>query len=61
MATLDQRVLKVEAEINQLKVAFEHLATKADLEKVKWQLGGLMITAIGVQTAILVVAIRFWS
>lgn len=61
MATLDQRVLKVESDVNQLKGAYEHLATKADLEKAKWQLGGLMITAIGVATAILVVAIRYWS
>ena len=61
MATLDQRVLDVEAEVNQFKGACEHLATKADLEKVKWQLGGFMITAIGVATAILVMAIRHWS
>ncbi len=61
MATLDQRMLNVESEVNQLKGAYDHLATKADLEKAKWQLGGLMITVISVATAILVVAIRFWS
>ncbi len=56
-----QRMLNVESEVNQLKGAYGYLATKADLEKAKWQLGGLMITAIGLATAILVVAIRFWS
>ena len=61
MATFDQRMLNVESEVNQLKGAYDHLATKADLEKAKWQLGGLMITMISVATAILVVAIRFWS
>ena len=61
MTTLDQRMLNVESEVNQLKGAYDHLSTKADLEKAKWQLGGLMVSAISVATAILVVAIRFWG
>ncbi len=61
MATMEQRVLNVESEVNQLKGAYDHLATKADLErrigelesKLTWRLlvglflqGGMVIGVI---------------
>ena len=58
MATMDQRVLNVESEVNQLKGAYGHLATKADLERAKWQIGGLVIGSVSVATAILATVIR---
>ena len=65
MATMDQRVLNVESEVNQLKGAYGHLATKADLERIKgdferakWQIGGLVIGSVSVATAILATVIR---
>ncbi len=68
MAALDQRVLNVESEVNQLKGAYDHLATKADLERIKadlerakWQIGGLVIGSVSVATAILAVIIRISS
>ncbi len=57
MATMDQRMLNVEAEVNQLKGAYEHLATKADVQKAIWQIGGLVIAALSVAVAVL----KFWQ
>ena len=59
MATMDQRMLGVEAEVNQLKGAYDHLATKADLERLKVQLLLANITIVGVATGVVVLAIRF--
>ena len=53
MATMDQRMLNVEAEVNQLKGAYDHLATKVDVQKAIWQLGGLIIAAVGAGVVIL--------
>ncbi len=61
MATMEHRMLSVESEVNQLKGAYEHLATKADLEKAKWQLGGLMIGSVSIATTIIAVIVRFWG
>ena len=59
MATMDERMLSVEAEVNQLKGAYDHLATKADLvaaeSRLMMRLGGLIIVATG----IIVTAMRF--
>ena len=35
MVTQEQRLMDVEAEVNQLKGAYEHLATKADVTQLK--------------------------
>ncbi len=61
-------MLNVEAEVNQLKGAYDHLATKADLavlegklaaaeSRLMMRLGGLTIVATG----IIVVAMRLWQ
>ena len=50
-------MLNVETEVNQLKGAYDHLATKADVQKAIWQLGGLIIAAVGVGVAVL----KFWQ
>ncbi len=66
MATMDERMLNVEAEVNQLKGAYDHLATKADFavlegklaaaeSRLMMRLGGLIIVATG----IIVAAMRF--
>lgn len=57
MATMDERVLNVEAEVNKLKGAYEHLATKADLEKAKWQLAAFVTAVVSVAVAVL----KFWE
>ena len=68
MTTMDQRILDVEAEVNQLKGAYGHLATKADIAELEckiaalesrlmMRLGGLIIVATG----IIVAAMRFWQ
>ncbi len=68
MATLDERMLKVEAETNQLKGAYSHLATKADIadlesrvaaaeSRIMMRIGGLIVAATG----IIVAAMRFWQ
>ena len=40
MATTEKRVLNVESEVNQLKGAYDHLATKADVQKPSGNLVG---------------------
>ncbi len=68
MATMED----IESRMTTLEVEFRtelrHLATKADLERVKsdlerakWQLGGLMIGSMSVATAIIAAIVRFWS
>lgn len=68
MATMDERMLNVEADVNQLKGAYSHLATKADLAalegklaaaetRLMMRLGGLIIVATG----IIVAAMRLWQ
>ena len=50
---LDNRLREVEKETSGLAKAYEHLATKADVERAKWQIlagtliiAGLTVTAI---------------
>lgn len=50
---LDNRLREVEKETSGLSKAYEHLATKADVERAKWQIlagtliiAGLIVTAI---------------
>ena len=68
MATVED----VERRMTTLEVEFRtelrHLATKTDLERVKsdlerakWQLGGLVIGSMSVATAIIGAIVRFWS
>ncbi len=57
MATMDERVLNVEAEVNKLKGAYDHLATKADLEKAKWQLAAFVAAVVSIAVAVL----KFWE
>jgi hypothetical protein len=65
---MDERMLNVEADVNQLKGAYDHLATKADLavlegklaaaeSRLMMRLGGLIIVATG----IIVAAMRLWQ
>ena len=50
---LDDRLREVEKETSGLAKAYEHLATKADVERAKWQiLAGTLIIAGLVVTAI---------
>ncbi len=44
-----ERIARLEGEI-------QHVATKADLERLRWQLGGLMIACTGV----ILGALRLW-
>ena len=46
---MGERIARLEGEIH-------HVATKADLERLRWQLGGLMIACTG----IIVGALRLW-
>ena len=61
MATMAGRMLSVEFEVNQLKCAYDHLATKADLaaleSRLTMRLGGLIV----VTTGIIVTAMRLWQ
>ena len=50
---LDDRLREVEKETSGLAKAYEHLATKADVERAKWQiLAGTLIIAGLVVTAL---------
>ncbi len=40
MASIGQRMLNVESEVNQLKGAYDHFATKADVQKPSGNLVG---------------------
>ncbi len=70
MVTLEQRLMNVEADANQLKGAYEHLATKADLARLegkfdsdlanlenrltRWIAGGIGIMVVGLVANIFV-------
>ncbi len=66
MATQEQHIVELEANVNQLKGAYEHLATKADVAQLKadlahlenrltrWIAGGIGIVVIGIVTNIFV-------
>ena len=67
MATIDQRMLNVEAEVHQLKGAYSHLVTKAHIagleeklaaleSRLMMRLGGLIVVATG----IIVASMRVW-
>ena len=52
----------------EFRTELRHLATKTDLERVKsdlerakWQLGGLMIGSVSAATAIIALIVRYWS
>lgn len=52
MATNENRLVQVEADVNQLKGAYEHLATKADLAPLenrltRWIAGGVFLILVG--------------
>ncbi len=52
MATNENRLVQVEADVNQLKGAYEHLATKADLAQLenrltRWIAGGVFLILVG--------------
>ena len=70
MVTQEQRLMDVEADVNQLKGAYEHLATKADLARLegkmdadlanlenrltRWIAGGIGVVVIGIVANIFV-------
>ena len=63
---MDQRMLNVEAEVNQLKGAYAHLATKADIAELEGKLAALesrltmrLVGSMVVATSIIVAAMRF--
>ena len=46
------RIMQLEADVNQLKGAYEHLATKADLAQLenpltRWIAGGVFLILVG--------------
>ena len=43
------------------RTELKHLATKADLERLKIQILFINITVVGVATGIIVAAVRFWQ
>lgn len=59
MTTHEERLLGVEAELNKLKGAYEHLATKADVTRLetdlaqlesrltRWIAGGVFLILVG--------------
>ncbi len=52
MATNENRLVQLEADVNQLKGAYEHLATKADLAQLenrltRWIAGGVFLILVG--------------
>ena len=55
---VDSRMTILEAEF---RTELKHLATKADLERLKIQILLINITVVGVATGIIVAAVRFWQ
>ena len=55
---LDTRMTILETEF---RTELKHLATKADLERLKIQLLLINITVVGIATGIIVAAVRFWQ
>ena len=52
MTTQENRLVELEANVNQLKGAYEHLATKADLAQLenrltRWIAGGVFLILVG--------------
>lgn len=52
MTTHEDRLVETEANVNQLKGAYEHLATKADLAHLenrltRWIAGGVFLILVG--------------
>ena len=52
MVTNENRLVQLEADVNQLKGAYEHLATKADLAQLenrltRWIAGGVFLILVG--------------
>ena len=55
---VDSRITILETEF---RTELKHLATKADLERLKIQLLLINITVVGIATGIIVAAMRFWQ
>ena len=52
MTVHEDRLVNLEAEVNKLKGAYQHLATKADLAQLenrltRWIAGGVFLTLVG--------------
>ncbi len=61
MATIDQRMLNVEAEVNQLKGAYSHLATKADIAGLEEKLAALESRLMMRLGGLIVASMRVWQ
>ena len=60
--TLEDRIGTLETEVRAFRDEIRyHYATKADLEKAKWQLGALVIGSVGVATTIIALVVRLWN
>ena len=55
---VDTRMTILETEF---RTELKHLATKADLERLKIQLLLINISVVGIATGIIVAAVRFWQ
>ncbi len=55
---VDTRMTILETEF---RTELKHLATKADLERLKIQILLINITVVGIATGIIVAAVRFWQ
>ena len=55
---VDTRMTILETEF---RTELKHLATKADLERLKIQLLLINITVVSIATAVIVSAMRFWQ
>ncbi|MYA60568.1 MAG: hypothetical protein F4X40_08475 [Chloroflexi bacterium] len=55
---VDSRMTILETEF---RTELKHLATKADLERLKIQILLINITVVGIATGIIVAAVRFWQ
>ena len=57
--------IDVDTRMTILETAFrteiKHLATKADLERLKIQLLLINVSVVGIATGIIVAAVRFWQ
>ena len=45
----------------EFRTELKHLATKADLERLKIQLLLINVSVVGIATGIIVAAVRFWQ
>ncbi len=60
--SLEDRIGTLETEVRAFRDEIRnHYATKADLEKAKWQLGALTIGSVGIATTIIALIVRLWS